>query len=398
MADSAALLVDEILPHQPMRQWVLSVPFPLRFLFASQPAVMGKVLGIAYRTIATHLTRKAGYTKTTAQTGAVTLIQCFGGALNLNIHFHMLFLDGVYADNKHGTLGFHRLKAPTNDELIQLTHTIAHRVGRYLERRGLLVRDTDQSYLTADAVDADNETPMNHLLGSSITYRIAMGPQQGRKVFILQTLPDCGDEQFSPRVGNVAGFSLHAGVAARAHERDKLERLCRYIARPAVSTKRLSITRNGQVRYELKTPWRNGTTHVIFEPLDFISRLVALIPKPGVNLTRFHGVFAPNSKYRAMVTPAKRGRGKKTKAANDKQDQTAAERHAAMTWAQRLKRVFNIDIETCSECGGEVRIIASIEDPIVIRKILAHRDDKTVSSSTVPLPECRAPPLSELFV
>ncbi len=85
MVDSAALLVDEILPHQPMRQWVLSVPFPLRFLFASQPAVMGKVLGIVYRVIATHLTRKAGYTKATARTGAVTLIQCFGGALNLNI-------------------------------------------------------------------------------------------------------------------------------------------------------------------------------------------------------------------------------------------------------------------------------------------------------------------------
>jgi len=70
-------------------------------------------------------------------------------------------------------------------------------------------------------------------------------------------------------MGKVAGFSLHAGVATKANERSKLERLCRYITRPAVSTKRLSLTRNGQVRYELKTPWRNGTTHVIFEPLDF---------------------------------------------------------------------------------------------------------------------------------
>ena len=75
MADSAALLVDEVLPHRPMRQWVFSVPFPLRFLFASRPAIMGKVLGIVYRTIATHLSRKAGYTKTTSNTGAVTLIQ-----------------------------------------------------------------------------------------------------------------------------------------------------------------------------------------------------------------------------------------------------------------------------------------------------------------------------------
>jgi len=93
-------------------------------------------------------------------------------------------------------------------------------------------------------------------------------------------------------VGEAAGFSLHAGVATNANEREKLERLCRYITRPAVSTKRLSMTRNGRVRYELKTPWRNGTTHVIFEPLDFISRLVSLVPKPRVNLTRFHGVFA----------------------------------------------------------------------------------------------------------
>jgi hypothetical protein len=97
MADSATLLVDEILPHQPMRQWVLSVPFPLRFLFASNPRVMTRVLAIVYRTIATHLTHKAGFTKPMAQTGAVTLIQRFGGALNLNIHFHMLFLDGVYS-------------------------------------------------------------------------------------------------------------------------------------------------------------------------------------------------------------------------------------------------------------------------------------------------------------
>jgi len=118
-------------------------------------------------------------------------------------------------------------------------------------------------------------------------------------------------------------------------------------SRPPVSTKRLSMTRNGRVRYELKTPWRNGTTHVIFEPLDFISRLVALVPRPRVNLTRFHGVFAPNSKYRARVTPARRGKHKKCHPA-DKADQTPAEKRASMTWAKRLKRVFNIPQGTLS--------------------------------------------------
>lgn len=107
---------------------------------------------------------------------------------------------------------------------------------------------------------------MDQLLGASVTYRIALGPNQGRKVFTLQTLP-AWDDSFGEEVGKVAGFSLHAGVMARADERRKLERLCRYVSRPAVSEKRLSLTANGQVRYQLKTPYRDGTTHVIFEPL-----------------------------------------------------------------------------------------------------------------------------------
>jgi len=94
----------------------------------------------------------------------------------------MLFLDGVYIDSTDKSwLRFRGVKAPTSDELTHLTHIIAQRVARYLERQGLLVRDCENSYLTAEGVDADHETPMNHLLGSSITYRIAMGPQQGRK-------------------------------------------------------------------------------------------------------------------------------------------------------------------------------------------------------------------------
>ena len=298
---------------------------------------------------------------------------------------------------------FRQVKAPTENELTKLTHTIASRVARYLERQGLLERDVGNIYLTPEAVEASDEDPSNQLLGNSVTYRIAVGPQKGRKVLTLQTLPDCGSENpFVSTVGEVTGFSLHAGVAARAKERAKLERLCRYVTRPPVSTKRLSLTRNGQVHYELKTPWRNGTTHVIFEPLDFISRLAALVPKPRVNLTRFHGVFAPNSKYRVQITPAKRGKVNKPGTPED--DRTPAERRVAMTWAQRLKRVFDIDITTCSECGGDVKIIpkalapltgqalASIEDPAVIQKILAHLDDSATSAASAVLPDCRASP------
>ena len=119
-------------------------------------------------------------------------------------------------------------------------------------------------------------------------------------MFTVQTLPAC-EEPFAHGVGKVAGFSLHAGVAAWADQHQKPERLCRYISRPAISEKRLSLTPNGNVRYELKTPYRDGTTHVIFEPLDFIARLAALVPKPPVNLTHIHGVFAANSTGREPV-------------------------------------------------------------------------------------------------
>ncbi len=116
MAESAALLVEEVFPEQPVRQWVLSVPYPLRFLFASRPRITGQVLGIVYRCIATHLLKKAGFSRKTAYPGAVTLIQRFGSALNLNVHFHMLFLDGVYVERPDGSLRFRWVKAPTSND------------------------------------------------------------------------------------------------------------------------------------------------------------------------------------------------------------------------------------------------------------------------------------------
>ena len=96
MTGSAALLADEVLPAKPIRQWVLSLPFALRFLLATDPVSLTQVLGIVYRTISAHLLKNARLTRASGATGAVTLIQRFGSALNLNIHFHMLVLDGAY--------------------------------------------------------------------------------------------------------------------------------------------------------------------------------------------------------------------------------------------------------------------------------------------------------------
>jgi len=107
-----------------------------------------------------------------------------------------------------------------------------------------------------------------------------------------------------------------------------------------------------------------------------------------------HGVFAPNSKHRALVTPAKRGKGNKAKASGE--PPTPAERRASMTWAQRLKRVFPIDIEICRECGGAVKVIAYVEDPMMIRKILDHLKEKGECQDPFRLPESCGPPQTRL--
>ncbi len=252
MAETAALLIDDVLPYQPMRQWVLSVPIPVRFLFASHPSVMGQVLGIINRAISTFIIKKAGYNRQSASTGAVTLIQRFGSALNLNTHFHsappcaspvgqlplcksaflpichMLFLDGVYTQAKgtrDSVARFHRIPRPGSTELNKLVHTISQRIARHLERHGYLTQDEEISSLSLDLEENDS---MHQLQNHSITYRIAVGPKRGRKVLSLQTLPCTGEEEpGNNRVGYTGGFSLHAGVATEGHQRDKLERLCR---------------------------------------------------------------------------------------------------------------------------------------------------------------------------
>jgi hypothetical protein len=150
-----------------------------------------------------------------------------------------------------------------------------------------------------------------------------------------------------------------------------LERLCRYITRPPIATKRLNVDGRGRVVYRYKHPFRDGSTHVVLEPLDFIARLAALVPRPRLNLTRFH------------IVP----RRTTTRIDSDKP-------RAPMNWMQRLRRVFAIDIETCPECGGKLRVIASIEDPPLIAKILGHVQQRAALIARA----ARGPPADSMSV
>lgn len=195
MVESAALLIDEILPPMPLRQWVLSLPHPLRFLSAAHPRALSEILRAVYHCLSTHLIDTAHLNKQTARTGAITFIQRFGGSVNLNVHFHVLALDGVYRveqtkdvhTGKQTTprLHFRRGQAPTPEQLQRLIDRIAQRVGKRLERLGYLTRDTgegqDPTFTFPDEAEpSEEEATLHALQQSSITYRIALGGSSSR--------------------------------------------------------------------------------------------------------------------------------------------------------------------------------------------------------------------------
>ena len=165
-----------------------------------------------------------------------------------------------------------------------------------------------------------------------------------RDAAITQTL--CADVQ---------GFSLHAAVRCGADERQRLEQLCRYITRPALANERVQCNSAGQVVLKLKTAWRDGTTHIVMSPLEFMQRLAALVPRPRLHLIGFHGVLAPNAKLRAMVVPAGPHEDVAASELVAPEPVCAHGRPARISWARLLKRVFEIDLEHCPNCGGRSR-------------------------------------------
>ena len=161
---------------------------------------------------------------------------------------------------------------------------------KLLTRLGHLIEEDGMVNLARiDHSDPDNV--MAPLQAASTSYRIAAGPRAGRKVLTLvghgAQREGCGELRESHHshealCANAQGFSLHAGVRCEANDRQGIEQLCRYITRPAISNERLAINRDGNVVLKLKTAWRNGTTHIVLTPMEFMQRLAALVPRPSV--------------------------------------------------------------------------------------------------------------------
>jgi len=151
--------------------------------------------------------------------------------------------------------------------------------------------------------DGDEARTLRPLQAAAVTYRIAFGPRAGQKMLTLRgAMPREGAPR-QPLCADIDGFSLHAAVQVDAHDLKRLEQLCRYITRPALSDERVHLNAAGQVELKLKTPWRDGTTHLVMSPLEFMQRLAAPVPRPRLHLIRFHGALSPNAKLQALLVP-----------------------------------------------------------------------------------------------
>ncbi len=269
-------------------------------LLAAQPELITPVLQGVQRVITCHLLTDVGLRAGEGQGGAVTLIQRFGSAANLNIHLHCLVLDGVYRCGAEGAPAFVEAGTPTDDQLHALLQTVVTRLMKMLTHRGVLIEEMGQTCLADLDGDGEQARTLRPLQAASITYRIAFGPRAGQKVLTLRGAMPRENRVRQPLCADIDGFSLHAAVRIQAHDRRRLEQLCRYITRLALSDERVQFDAECEV-----------------EPVRAASH--------------------------------------------------------RLSWARLLKRVFDIDMQPCPNCGaGELKIIAAILQRPVIEKILTH--------------------------
>jgi len=304
------------------------------------------------------------------RSGAVTVEQRFSSSLALNLHFHSILPDGVWARDPAGQLQFHRVR-PTRADLELLVGRIAERCEGWL----------DQQVGGDDEPEPDDAQAV--LLAASAAGRVAAGERAGQSVRRFGVLPEAarGDEDAGGRGVVAQGYSLHAGTWVAEHDRSGLERLARYLLRPPLARGRLEERPDGQLVLHLRKPWRDGTSAFLFTPQELVEKLAALVIRPRVHTTHFHGVFAANAAWReeVVVDPAELARRREADAAS-RADRTLARRKRRSArrrwsswcpWSDLLERVFGHRGLNCPSCGRTMRLRAVVVGPPATTRILA---------------------------
>jgi len=416
MAATAAHLVDRVLPDAPVRQWVLSVPWELRMLLAARAPVLSAVVRIFHRVVLgwyRDRARDAGLGP--AETGAISVVQRFGGSLNLHCHIHSVAVDGVYCRDEHVQARFQLVRAPTKADIENVARETSRRVVKMLRRRGL-VRDDDEDDPGAEpdeAIDGCRRAS----LGRGRFERLDRRGRSQQELF-ADDAERLDHRSKGPWAAEVDGFSVHAGVAFGALDRKGREKLLRYCLRPPLAIGRLSLLNDGAIAYRLKVRRRGGKTHRVMAPVEFMARIAALVAPPRIPLLRYHGILAPSSSWRPLVVPATARSAARTPSCAHhaavpleptKASPTTMPTDAAVIvpssqpplataslelvspkpvpaatkaarscpyidWATLMRRTFNLDVLDCPRCHDRMVPIAVIARQEVAEHILSQLD------------------------
>ncbi len=293
MADTAAHLVDRVIPRVPVRQWGVSFPRQVRYSLARDARLLSGLVRIFAAEVSRFYRRKSGLPlMKDALTGGVTAVQRFGGSLNLNVHLHTIFLDGAYGrDGPGGSLRFHKAPEPEPDETQAVLERVRRRGLKFLAKNGVWTGPPGEG-----GGEELHEVPtaMDVLQAGSIrgwegmTDRPAPIEVAGRDAS-RPPVPRRED----PFAAEREGWSLHCGVRITAGDRGGLEQLCRYLLRPAFAEERPSRLSDGRILYRFRRPWPDGTSHVALDPVDFVGKLAALVSPPRSHTVRYPGCWGP---------------------------------------------------------------------------------------------------------
>jgi hypothetical protein len=203
----------------------------------------------------------------------VTFIQRFGSAINVHVHYHVVFLEGVYLDrtDQGRPPRFLPGEPPTNTAIADVVQKISRRVIRTLRQLGYLEAGFDVAVATGYDPLVDDAPELAQTMAASVQQRIAFGERAGQRVRRLGT--GCGAEgeaptRTGPRCASVHGFALPANTQVTAHRRDHLERRIRYTARGAVSLEQRTQDAHGDLVSTFTHPWSDGTTGMRLSSLE----------------------------------------------------------------------------------------------------------------------------------
>ncbi len=360
MAQSAANLVDHVLPIVPLRQFVVTFPFELRARLAYDGKLLAAVTRIAIDSVLGFYKRRMrDVDGVVGQSGAVSVVQRTSSDLRLNPHLHAILLDGVFVAG-NGSPVFHPLTHLDDSDLADLLQVIRVRLVSFLLRRDVMVLrpllgvvEGRQELMLLNDDFAEREPALAQLAAAAVAGLLPAGPDmRQRQPIALRGQP--GIEVNAPLSVAEMGFSLHAATTASADDARGREALVRYVLRPPIAQERLHILPNDLVRIELKRPFGDGTVAIDLDPLSLLCRLAASVPPPGFHLVHYSGILGAASKLRPFVVPAPPPKAV-ADSTHSHREHPPTHRSVYRPWAELLKRTFQIDVERC-ECGGRFKL------------------------------------------